>query len=122
MKRSHVPSQVRIKEERERSRSSSSGKDVSVDVNGGGAKEGAESQTIQVLPLFEFLSIPNNLQKQFTVPTGCKITKQSIEMRKTKVLGGGYHKTPMIQIGDLKAFVPVGGLVMASGEEVSLQF
>lgn len=57
--------------------------------------------TIQRMPLIPFLIIPETLQKQFKVPTGCKITQQytscfehsiinayrSIELRKVKTLG-----------------------------------
>ena len=32
--------------------------------------------TIQRLPLFDFLQIPENLHRQFKVPSGCVITKK----------------------------------------------
>ena len=44
--------------------------------------------TIQRMPLFGFLSIPDELKRQFKVPTGCVITEQSIALRKVKTLGG----------------------------------
>ncbi len=117
MKRSNAPSQVRKR--------SVPGGMPPLSKNGGGVdgrKQGSEiegSQTIEVLPLFDFLSIPNNLKKQFTIPTGCKITKESIALRKTKVLGTGYNKTPFLRPGGLKAFVPVTGFVpgMEEGDE-----
>lgn len=32
--------------------------------------------TIERLPLFGFLEIPDNLNKQFKIPSGCSITKK----------------------------------------------
>ena len=40
------------------------------------------------MPLFGFLEIPDALNKQFKVPSGCKLTKESIALRKVKTLGG----------------------------------
>jgi hypothetical protein len=44
--------------------------------------------TIQRMPLFGFLSIPDELKRQFKVPAGCVITEQSVALRKVKTLGG----------------------------------
>ena len=40
------------------------------------------------MPLFGFLQVPDNLRKEFRIPNGCKITKQSIALRSCKSLGG----------------------------------
>ena len=51
-------------------------------------KQASDSTTtIQRMPLFGFLSIPNDLKKQFKIPTGCVISEESIALRKTKTLG-----------------------------------
>jgi len=55
------------------------------------------------LPLFGFLSIPNNLKSQFKVPTGCKITSKSIELRKVKSLGVKRNWQPL-RPGELSSF------------------
>ena len=114
MRRSHAPSVLRAKAQqavngnngttnRERSESP--------------ALQDAEgSQTIERLPLFGFLEVPNNLRRQYVVP-GCKITKKSIELRKIKVLGAGYHKTPFLKPGGMISFKPVGGLLENGAQE-----
>ena len=76
-----------------------------------GREDEGDVKTITRQPLFEFLEIPNNLKREFRVPSGCKITKKSIELRKVKHLGTGYNKTPFLKPGDLKGFAPVTGLV-----------
>lgn len=43
--------------------------------------------TISRMPLFGFLEIPEKLNRQFRVPTGCVITEKTIELRKIKRLG-----------------------------------
>jgi len=42
---------------------------------------------IKQMPLFGFLSIPEALCKQFSIPSGCLVTKESLELRKSRSLG-----------------------------------
>jgi hypothetical protein len=42
---------------------------------------------IERMPLFGFLEIPEQLHRHFRIPSGCKITQQSVELRKVKSLG-----------------------------------
>lgn len=46
-----------------------------------------DEMIIKQMPLFGFLSIPEGLAKQFTIPTGCLVTKESLELRKCRSLG-----------------------------------
>lgn len=62
--------------------------------------------------MFGFLSIPNNLQRQFKIPSGCKITSKSIELRKVKSLGLKRNWQPL-RPGDLSGF---RSSIMDSGE------
>lgn len=59
--------------------------------------------TIERMPMFGFLSIPNNLQRQFKIPSGCKITSKNIELRKVKSLGPKRTWQPL-RPGDLSSF------------------
>lgn len=51
------------------------------------SSENNEDITISRLPLFGFLEIPETLNKQFRVPSGCLISEKSIALRKIKTLG-----------------------------------
>ena len=59
--------------------------------------------TIERMPMFGFLSIPNNLQMQFKIPSGCKISSKNIELRKVKSLGPKRNWQPL-RPGDLSSF------------------
>jgi DNA repair and recombination protein RAD54 and RAD54-like protein len=54
--------------------------------------------TISRMPLFGFLEIPEALNKQFKIPSGCLITEKSLELRKVKTLGPS-RKIQIIQPG-----------------------
>ena len=129
MRKSQAPSQLRLRLEN----SSFNPENVNNSKSSIGLKNNSEneenSQTIQRLPLFGFLEIPNNLRKQYVVPAGCQITKRSIELRATATLGSGWKKTPFLIPGGLSSFVPVSGLVPQtadddndSGEELPKNF
>ena len=107
MRRSQAPSQLRLKNSAEpRQHVKSVGMEMIE-----GRDVGAGSQTIERVPLFGFLEIPNNLHRAYVVPQGCVITKRNIELRKTKVLGTGYNKTPFLKPGGMSSFVPVSGMI-----------
>ena len=55
--------------------------------------------TIQTMPLFGFLSIPDAMKRQFKVPSGCEITERSIALRKIKTLGGRKSFQPLLPSG-----------------------
>lgn len=59
------------------------------------AERAGDSETIQTMPLFGFLSIPDSMKRQFKVPSGCRITEQSIALRKIKTLGGRKSFQPL---------------------------
>ena len=46
-------------------------------------------------PLFGFLEIPDSLRKQFVLPKGCVVTKETLELRKRKFLGGNKYFQPI---------------------------
>jgi hypothetical protein len=51
--------------------------------------------TIQRVPLFGFLSIPDELRRQFKIPSGCVITEESKQLRATKTLGANKRFEPL---------------------------
>ena len=117
MKRSQAPSMMRKKAEAAAAGNGSNGN------HGNHAEHGREqdsqqSTTIERLPLFGFLEVPNNLRRQYVIP-GLEVTEKSIAARKVKVLGAGYHKTPFLRPGDLSGFVPVNGMALqvAAGDD-----
>lgn len=59
--------------------------------------------TISRMPMFGFLQIPEALNKQFKVPSGCVITEESIRLRKVKSLGGS-RANCIIRPGQYQAF------------------
>lgn len=54
-----------------------------------------DTTTIQTMPLFGFLSIPDSMKRQFKVPSGCEITEASVALRKVKTLGGRKSFEPL---------------------------
>ena len=67
-----------------------------------------DTTTIVRQPLFEFLSIPDQLKIQFTIPAGCVITKKSLELRRVKTLGGTRRFQPLVP-GQYRAELPKAG-------------
>lgn len=65
MRRSLAPSQRRLSNEQKTKINTNN-------INKPGDKDG--DIVIERLPLFGFLSIPENLNKKFRVPSGCEIT------------------------------------------------
>ncbi len=61
--------------------------------------------TISRLPLFGFLEIPEALNKQFKIPSGCVLTEKSIALRKVKTLGPS-RVVNLIRPGDYVAPLP----------------
>jgi hypothetical protein len=51
--------------------------------------------TIQRVPLFGFLSIPDELRRQFKIPSGCVITEEGKQLRATKTLGANKRFEPL---------------------------
>ena len=101
MRRSLAPSQIK---KRTSLGSSSVVKDEESSVNGGSDQGNTDTVTIQRLPLFGFLSIPNELKKPFKLPTGCVITEENIALRKKKTLG--QRRTPIVVPGGYVAPLP----------------
>lgn len=114
MRRSFAPSQVK-----QRASLGSSGrtdaKSTSKSNNNRSAGEDEEYNTIQRLPLFGFLSIPNDLKKQFKIPSGCVISEESIALRRTKTLG--QRRMPLVVPGGYVAPLPSSNVVDTSGAE-----
>jgi hypothetical protein len=112
MKRSNAPSQLRLQK--------SNGGDPAGGSRPNASSNGeSDSQTIQTMPLFGFLSIPESMNRQFTVPTGCKITAESIALRKVKTLGGRKSFQPLRPSGmaQFKRVSPVMGAAEEEEEE-----
>lgn len=99
MRRSQAPSQIKLQQQQRLLAASnpslsSSNEKKDVDENG--------MMTICSMPMFSFIDLPKNqLNKQFKVPTGCMITKKTIEMRNKKTLGG-QKKFYIIQPTDIR--------------------
>ena len=106
MRRSLAPSQV----QKRRELAASSGE------NGDGSSRGSRNDgsgdesgniIIERQSFMGVLSIPAKDQKrynvntQFKLPEGCRVTKRSVELRKVKVMGSGWHKTPFLRPGSL---------------------
>lgn len=72
--------------------------------------------TIERMPYFGFLSVPDSLRTQFKIPTGSKITKESIRLREVKTIGvrGGWVP---LKPGDLKGMRPLSQRVEVQMEE-----
>lgn len=68
------------------------------------------------MPLFGFLSIPDNLKKQFTIPKGCVITAESIRLRSVKTLGGN-KRFPILKPGGMKSFMPMQPIGAAAEDD-----
>jgi hypothetical protein len=47
----------------------------------------SDNVTIERVALFDFLEIPDHLKQSFIVPSGVKITAESIKLRAIKTLG-----------------------------------
>lgn len=69
-----------------------------------GAKQ--DYNIIERVPWFGGLSIPDKLRSQFKIPTGCRITKESIKLRSVKTMGGRRDWKPL-QPGDLSGMRPL---------------
>jgi DNA repair and recombination protein RAD54 and RAD54-like protein len=91
MRRSYAPSQVKHRA----SLGVSSNRTVARKSNNNDNK--SDEITIQRLPLFGFLSIPNDLKKQYKMPSGCVISAENIALRKTKTLG--QRRMPLVVPG-----------------------
>ena len=71
------------------------------------------------MPLFGFLSIPDSMKRQFKVPSGCRITEQSIALRKIKTLGGRKSFQPLRPQG-VAQFKRLSPLLAAAQEDEQL--
>lgn len=100
MRRSLAPSQASVPK-----KESVDIKAVSVSSTSNSKNTDSDDVTISRQPLFAFLSIPDALKKQFSIPSGCKITKQSIELRKVKTLGPSKSFQPLLP-GQYRASLP----------------
>lgn len=47
------------------------------------------------MPLFGFLEIPDSLNRQFVLPKGCVVTKETLALRQRKFLGGNKNFQPI---------------------------
>lgn len=102
MRRSHAPSVLATKKPTDSWNQSSSAKLQGK--NNDKASDGdGDVITIKRMPLFGFLEIPEALNKQFKIPSGCVITQKSIELRKIKRLGPPNH-FKVLKPGDIKSF------------------
>ncbi len=93
MRRSLAPSQVRLSAPMSGSREVKEKKKEENDIE------------IERLPLFGFLSIPEDLRKKFVIPSGCVITEASIALRRVKTLGYSKSYVP-IRPGDRVSILP----------------
>jgi hypothetical protein len=79
MRRSSAPSQrnVPLDVQRRTSTGSSSSRPVRASTLGGNKKD-ADGGDVVIgrMPLFEFLEIPDSINKQFRLPQGCIVTKE----------------------------------------------
>ena len=50
---------------------------------------------INRMPLFGFLEIPDSLNRQFVLPKGCVVTKETLALRQRKFLGGNKNFQPI---------------------------
>lgn len=105
MKRSMAPSQLKLQRNGTPSTAS--------------AKNNART-TIETMPMFGFLSIPETMKKQFEVPSGCVITEQSLALRKIKTLGGKKSFQPLRPLGfaQFKRLSPILGGPPEEEEEI----
>lgn len=109
MRRSFAPSQVKQRSSLGIS-SRTGAKSTSKSSNDGG-----DEVTIQRLPLFGFLSIPNDLKKQFKIPSGCVISEESIALRRRKTLG--QRRMPLVVPGGYVAPLPRPNAEVLVGSE-----
>lgn len=99
MRRSLAPSLV--KQRLSEGSGPSNGSRLSISIDGGDAskdQDGVDSNgmiTIQRVPLFGFLSIPDELRRQFKIPSGCVITEEGKQLRATKTLGASKRFEPL---------------------------
>lgn len=114
MRRSQAPSQVRQRASLgiSSSRTFTGNIRASKTTRKGG---GEDEITIQRLPLFGFLSIPNDLKKQYKTPSGCVITAESIALRRTKTLG--QRRMPLVVPGGYVAPLPQSIMENISGAD-----
>ena len=75
---------------------------------------------IKRMPLFGFLSIPDSLNRQFRLPKGCVVTQKTLEMRKTKFLGGNKYFVPLtasMLTGGYKPLLPIIQTMDGDGDD-----
>lgn len=116
MKRSMAPSQLRLQKT---SGGGGEGSSIGSAMSHHKSTTAESSTTIQTMPLFGFLSIPESMKRQFKVPSGCDITAESIALRKVKTLGGRKSFQPLRPSGvaQFKRLSPLQEAAGAAEEE-----
>ena len=66
------------------------------------------------MPMFGFLSLPEAMKKQFVIPSGIRVSKANVELRKVKTLGGR-RNWRALQPGELSGMRPLSKLPQQEG-------